>query len=56
MIKRLSVALLPLVLLLVSPAGASALNINDSYKPQNEFRLDPWINLPGPFDINKAVF
>jgi F-type H+-transporting ATPase subunit a len=28
---------------------------NTDYKPQNEFRLDPWINLPGPFDINKAV-
>jgi F-type H+-transporting ATPase subunit a len=55
-IKRLSILLLPPVMLLVSPAGASALNINESYKPQNEFKLEPWINLPGPFDINKAVF
>jgi F-type H+-transporting ATPase subunit a len=28
---------------------------NTEFKPQNEFKLDPWINLPGPFDINKAV-
>jgi F-type H+-transporting ATPase subunit a len=28
---------------------------NDEFQPQNEFRLDPWIELPGPFDINKAV-
>jgi F-type H+-transporting ATPase subunit a len=28
---------------------------NEEFKPQNEFKLDPWINLPGPFDINKAV-
>ncbi|HWC25222.1 MAG TPA: F0F1 ATP synthase subunit A [Solirubrobacteraceae bacterium] len=29
---------------------------NEEFQPQNEFKLDPWINLPGPFDINKAVF
>jgi len=28
---------------------------NETYQPQNEFKLEPWINLPGPFDINKAV-
>ena len=28
---------------------------NEEFKPQNEFKLDTWINLPGPFDINKAV-
>jgi F-type H+-transporting ATPase subunit a len=28
---------------------------NEEFQPQNEFKLDPWINLPGPFDINKAV-
>jgi F-type H+-transporting ATPase subunit a len=27
---------------------------NEEFAPQNEFRLDPWIEL-GPFDINKAV-
>ena len=30
-------------------------NDNNEYQPQNEFKLDTWINLPGPFDINKAV-
>jgi F-type H+-transporting ATPase subunit a len=28
---------------------------NTSFLPQNEFKLDTWINLPGPLDINKAV-
>jgi len=28
---------------------------DDAYKPQNEFKLDTWIALPGPFDINKGV-
>jgi F-type H+-transporting ATPase subunit a len=28
---------------------------NNEFKPQNEFHLDTWVNLPGPFDINKAV-
>jgi F-type H+-transporting ATPase subunit a len=28
---------------------------NEEFKPQNEFFLVPWINLPGPFDFNKAV-
>jgi F-type H+-transporting ATPase subunit a len=28
---------------------------NEEFQPQNEFKLEPWINLPGPFDINKAV-
>ena len=30
-------------------------NDNDHFQPQNEFKLDTWIALPGPFDINKAV-
>jgi F-type H+-transporting ATPase subunit a len=25
------------------------------FLPQNEFKLDTWVSLPGPFDINKAV-
>jgi F-type H+-transporting ATPase subunit a len=29
---------------------------NDEFTPTDEFKLDPWIALPGPFDINKAVF
>jgi len=28
---------------------------NKEFQPQNEFKLHTWINLPGPFDINKAV-
>jgi F-type H+-transporting ATPase subunit a len=28
---------------------------NEAFQPQNEFRLDTWVDLPGPFDINKAV-
>ena len=28
---------------------------NEEFKPQNEFKLDTWIDLPGPFDFNKAV-
>ena len=28
---------------------------NETFTPTDEFRLDPWINLPGPFDFNKAV-
>jgi F-type H+-transporting ATPase subunit a len=30
-------------------------NDNTEFKPQNEFKLDTWINLPGPLDINKGV-
>jgi F-type H+-transporting ATPase subunit a len=41
------------LVLLVALAGSGGKN--DEYQPQNEFKLDPWINLPGPFDINKAV-
>lgn len=57
MTRRLAVLATPLLALLLSPGLASAaINVNEEYKPQNEFKLDPWINLPGPFDINKAVF
>jgi F-type H+-transporting ATPase subunit a len=28
---------------------------HSEFLPQNEFKLDTWVNLPGPFDINKAV-
>jgi F-type H+-transporting ATPase subunit a len=28
---------------------------NEEFAPQNEFKLDTWIDLPGPMDINKAV-
>jgi F-type H+-transporting ATPase subunit a len=29
---------------------------NDAFKPQEEFRLTSWIDLPGPMDINRGVF
>jgi F-type H+-transporting ATPase subunit a len=28
---------------------------NKEFKPQNEFKLETWINLPGPLDFNKGV-
>ena len=28
---------------------------NAEFSPQNEFKLDPWLALPGPFDLNKGV-
>jgi F-type H+-transporting ATPase subunit a len=42
------------IVILVAVAGTG--KKNESYQPENEFKLEPWINLPGPFDINKAVF
>ncbi len=30
-------------------------NDNEAFSPQNEFKLDPWLALPGPFDLNKGV-
>jgi F-type H+-transporting ATPase subunit a len=56
---RALAALAPLIVLLASPAGALAIEVNEDFKPQNEFKLDPWISLKfGPVDmsINKAVF
>jgi F-type H+-transporting ATPase subunit a len=52
--RRLLVATLPLVALLAGPAAASAA-INESYRPQDEFKLDPWFSI-GPIEFNKAVF
>ena len=55
---RLLALLAPFALLLASPAGALALNINENYKPQNEFKLEPWITIQiGGVDlsITKAV-
>ncbi len=56
---RLLALATPFVLALAAPAGAFALNINENYKPQNEFKLEPWISIDiGGLDlsINKAVF
>jgi F-type H+-transporting ATPase subunit a len=55
MLRRAATVLTPFVLLLAAPATALALNINESYKPQNEFKLDPWFSI-GPIEFNKAVF
>lgn len=56
---RLLAALAPFALPLLAPAGASALQVNENFRPQNEFKLDPWIPIHvGGLDlsINKAVF
>lgn len=39
---------------LVAAFGATRQD-NDLFKPQDEFKLLPWVNLPGPLDINKGV-
>jgi F-type H+-transporting ATPase subunit a len=55
---RLFALVAPLVVLLGSPAGAHALDINEEFKPQNEFKLTPLIEIQiGPIDlsITKAV-
>jgi F-type H+-transporting ATPase subunit a len=39
---------------IVAIFGFTRRNSTD-FVPQNEFKLDTWINLPGPLDINKAV-
>jgi F-type H+-transporting ATPase subunit a len=52
--RRILTALSTLALLLAGPATAMALNINESYKPQNEFKLDKWFSI-GPLAFNKAV-
>ncbi|MDP2712837.1 MAG: F0F1 ATP synthase subunit A [Solirubrobacteraceae bacterium] len=36
--------------LIVGSAGR-----DENFQPQNEFRLDVWVDLPGPFDITKGV-
>ena len=53
MTRRLLAALLPLAALLAGPAAAMAA-INESYRPQDEFKLDPWFSI-GPIEFNKAV-
>ena len=46
-------ALLTLTVIVYAITGSSGRN--DEFQPTDEFRLDPWINLPGPFDFTKAV-
>jgi len=52
-IRRALAALLPLAVLLAGPAAAVAA-INEAYRPQDEFKLDPWFSI-GPIEFNKAV-
>lgn len=55
---QLSTALLGLAVALATPVSALA-NVNEEFKPQNEFKLEPWvsINVFGiDMSINKAVF
>ena len=44
-----------LVIIAVVVVGGASRNDNDEFEPQEEFRLINWIDLPGPFDINKGV-
>jgi F-type H+-transporting ATPase subunit a len=44
-----------LVLIILVGVIAGSSGKNDAFQPQNEFKLEPWIDLPGPFDITKAV-
>lgn len=61
--RRLSAAVLgasafAYAALLTNPLSAMAIEINEDFKPQNEFKLDPWVELKlGPIDmsLNKAV-
>jgi F-type H+-transporting ATPase subunit a len=46
-------ALLPFAAILAGPAAALAA-INEAYRPQDEFKLDPWFSI-GPIEFNKAV-
>jgi F-type H+-transporting ATPase subunit a len=53
MTRRALAALLPFAAILVGPAAALAA-INEAYRPQDEFKLDPWFSI-GPIEFNKAV-
>ena len=44
-----------LFLIVIVGVLAGSAGKNEEFQPQAEFKLEPWINLPGPFDINKAV-
>jgi F-type H+-transporting ATPase subunit a len=48
----LGLYLLVMIVLVIAFGGGTK---NEEFKPQNEFKLDTWINLPGPLDINKGV-
>jgi F-type H+-transporting ATPase subunit a len=48
-------ALYLLTIIVVIAVGGATRNDNDEFQPQEEFRLVDWVNLPGPFDLNKGV-
>ncbi len=50
---RLLALVTPFVVALAAPAAAPGA-INESYRPQDEFKLDPWFSI-GPIEFNKAV-
>lgn len=55
---RLTAAGFALMAMLIAPATALA-EVNEDFKPQNEFKLDPWIEIEVfgiDMSINKAVF
>jgi F-type H+-transporting ATPase subunit a len=48
----------PILAMLIAPPVAMAIEVNEDFKPQNEFYLDPWVTIElGPLDmsINKFV-
>jgi F-type H+-transporting ATPase subunit a len=51
--RRLLALVTPLAVALAAPAAAPAA-INESYRTQDEFKLDPWFSI-GPIEFNKAV-
>ncbi|MEA2385125.1 MAG: F-type H+-transporting ATPase subunit a [Solirubrobacteraceae bacterium] len=53
MMRRALAGLVPVAVLLAGPAAAFAA-INQTYRPQDEFKLDPWFSI-GPIQFNKAV-
>jgi F-type H+-transporting ATPase subunit a len=44
-----------LIIALVVIFGATRAE-DTGFAPQNEFKLDTWVDLPGPLDLNKGVF
>ena len=52
--KVLLFAALFLALTIIVAIAFPSAGRNNEFKPQNEFKLDDWIEL-GPFDFNKAV-
>jgi F-type H+-transporting ATPase subunit a len=43
------------IALILLAAFVGSAGKNNEFKPQNEFKLVDWINLPGPLDFNKGV-